>query len=274
MNSLAKFYRIIWKNIKRFKVLVQPFCRQRIKWSCPVIHIRKLTNLPAFIALPLLCGRSKKKLRCPADLTILIIHNYEEEPIMEKSLHYVGIENFVVMKPEFEEAWRMVIKLIELKKFLDSGSCKTKYILYCDSDDAVLRDDPGKAIKFLQEEDCDLLLSNSTTWSAGYECMPEIQKWADQNARENGRRHCYINAGVFIGKTEFLREVVDLTMEYITDHDLSSEEYWGLLEDGSLCERMPEFPKGVGCDQEILRYLHPQLYPRMKIDYKDKLAIR
>lgn len=274
MKTFAQFYRIIQKNIRRFKVLVQPFCRQRIKWSCPVIHIRKLTNLPAFISLPLLCGRSKRKLRCPPDLTILLIHNYKQEPIMEKSLRYVGIENFVVMKPEFDGAWRMAIKLIELRKYLDSGSCKTKYILYCDSDDAVLRDDPAKAIKYLQDEECDLLLPNSTTWSAGYECMPEVQRWADQNARENGRRHCYINAGVFIGKTEFLREVVNSAMKYITDHDLSSEEYWRILENGSLSERIPEFPKGVGCDQEILRYLHPQFYPRMKIDYKDKLAIR
>lgn len=264
---------MIQKNIRRFKVLVQPFCRQRIKWSCPVIHIRRLTKLPSFVSLPLLCGRSKGKLRCPPELTILLIHNYKKEPIMEKSLRYVGIGNFVVMTPIFDGAWSNAIKMIELGKFLNSDACKTKYVLFCDSDDAVLRDDPGKAIRFLKEENCDLLFSN-TNWDGAYEGMPQVRKWADQNADENGRNRCYLNSGVYIGKSEFLREVVDSVVEYITDHDLTREEYWDMCDYGYHYERLPEFPKGVGSDQVILRYLHPKFYPRMKIDYKGKLAIR
>ena len=235
--------------------------------------MRKLTKLPSFIALPLLCGHSKGKLRCPAELTIVLVHNYKKEPIMEKSLRYVGIENFVVINPAFEGPWINTLKLVELKKYLESDLCKTKYILFCDSDDAVLRDDPDKAIAYLNEEDCDLLLSN-TSWDAGYECMREVQKWADQKAMENGRSECYINSGVYIGRTEFLRKVLNSAAKYITEHDLPRTEYWRLLDEGTLCEELLEFPMAVGSDQVLFRYIHPEYYPRMKVDYKGKLAIR
>jgi hypothetical protein len=270
MNTL---YRLILKNLRRLKVLLQPFYMRRSMWTCPVVHIRKLTNLPAPIALPLICGRSKGKLKCPSDLTILLIHNYTVEPIMEKSLRYVGVEDYVVLTPVLDGPWKMAIKLIELKKYLDSNACKTKYILYMDSDDAALRDDPAKTVQYLEEEDCDLLFPN-TGWTSAYDCMPEVKRWADQDAARNGVTQRYINAGVFVGKTDFLKEVVDKAMEYVSDDDLPSEEYWRILDEGNLRDRLPEFPKRVGCDQEILRYLHPQFHPRMKVDYKDRLAIR
>ncbi len=273
MKVFSHYYRIIQKNIKRFQIVTQPFYRKRSKWTCPIIHIRKLTKLPPVISLPLLCGRSKGKLTCPDNLTILLIHNYKREPIIEKSLRYVGIDNFVVMRPDFKGPWFHAIKMLELKKFLDSNACKTEYLLFSDSDDAVLRDDPAKAIQFLQEENCDLLFSN-TNWDGAYDGMPDVRKWADKNARESGRTHCYLNSGVYIGRTEFLREVVNSVVEYITDNNLTMVEYWDLCDNVISYERLPEFPRGVGSCQVILRYLHPRFYPRMKIDYKDRLAIR
>jgi hypothetical protein len=167
----------------------------------------------------------------------------------------------------------MAIKLLELKKYLDSGACKTKYVLYVDSDDAVLRGDPAKAIRYLKEVNCDFLLAD-TGWESGYECMPDVKIWADQRAREHGRSHAYINAGVFIAESQFLSEVVDASMKYISDDDFPSEEYWRILDEGNLCEHLPEFPKGVGCDQEILRYMNPRFYPRMQVDYAARLSIR
>ena len=125
----------------------------------------------------------------------------------------------------------------------------------------------------MHEEDCELIFS-STNWAGAYEGMPWVKAWADKNAQDNGRKHCYLNSGVYIGRSKFLRKVVNEAMEYITDHDLSRDEYWDLCDHGSHYERLPEFPKGIGSDQVILRYLHPRFYPRMKIDYKDRLAIR
>ena len=151
--------------------------------------------------------------------------------------------------------------------------CKTKYVLYCDSDDAVLRDDPAKTIKYLQEEDCELLMSNTHSTFA-YECMPVVRKFADKIARENGVSQCYINAGVFVGRVECMKEVINEALKYVTGQDLLREEYWRLLDNGQLCEQLPEFPKGIGSDQVILRYLQPRFFPRMKVDYKGRLALR
>ena len=63
-------------------------------------------------------------------------------------------------------------------------------------------------------------------------------------------------------------------MNFVTDRDLSLEEYRIFRAQGKLGDVLPEFPKGIGCDQVILRYLHPEFYPRMQIDYLSKLATR
>lgn len=268
--------RMIKHNYTRVKDIILDVFRaykQRREWEYLSIHKRSLTKLPSSLVLPLLCGHVKGKLNCPPEITILLIHNYKKEPIMEKSLRYVGIENFVVLRVAFNGAWHNTLKLSELKKFLDSDRCKTEYILFFDSDDVVLRDEPEKAIRYLQEEDCDLLFS-STSAKGGYECIPHIQEWTDQIANKNGHDRLYINSGVYIAKTSFLRKVMDSAIEYITEHDLSRDEYRELRQKESLCERLSSFPKGVGSDQVILRYLHPRFYPRMKIDYKGRLALR
>jgi len=137
----------------------------------------------------------------------------------------------------------------------------------------VLRDDPGKAIEYLREEDCEMLVS-STNFDEDYVCMPDVKAWADGNAQESGRSKCYINTGVYIARKEFLRELLTATLEYVTTDDLSREEYKRLRRAGTLCETLAEFPKGVGCDQVIVRSLHPRFYPRLKLDYKERLALR
>jgi hypothetical protein len=248
---------------------------RRNRWTHLVIHKRKLTKLPAPVVVPLICGPLRGKLSCPPDLTILLIHNYPSEPVMETSLRYVGIRNFVVLRPAHEGPWSNTAKLRALKRFLDSGACTGKTILFCDSDDAILRDDPSKAVQYLQEEKCDMLLSG-TSFEGGYSCMPEIREWAVRMSVANGcaRPPYYINSGVYVAKTEFLREVVDAAMHFVTDQDLSREEYRRLRGEGLLGRRLPEFPKGIGSDQIILRFLHPRFYPRMKIDYRQRLALR
>ena len=50
-----------------------------------IIHRGKLVKNPSGLVLPLLCGPVKGKLRCPPELTILLIHNYEYLTKMEVS---------------------------------------------------------------------------------------------------------------------------------------------------------------------------------------------
>jgi hypothetical protein len=261
------------KSVDRIKDIISALWKMS-EWDELVIHRRNLTKLPHTIAVPLWCRKVKRKLSCPEELTIVLIHNYEKEPIMVKSLHYSGIHNFIVLKPKIDKKpWHNSVKIPTLVEYLKSGLCKTPYLLFCDSDDAVLRDDPGKAIQYLHEEDCDLLLAN-TDYRGGYKYMPQIKALADKIAQDNGYSDLYINTGVYIGRTKFIQQVFEKAMEYVTKNDLSREEYRSRRRDGTLCARLPEFPKGIGCDQVIIRFLHPQFYPKMKIDYAGKLALR
>lgn len=104
--------------------------------------------------------------------------------------------------------------------------------------------------------------------------MTDVKKWTDQISRENGFRHVYINAGVFFGKTVFLKELLNEALKYITDNDLRGPERHEMHRRGTILENLPDFPRRIGTDQAILRYLHPHFYPRMKIDHKGRLALR
>ncbi|WAC06899.1 MAG: hypothetical protein OS130_11665 [Thermodesulfobacteriota bacterium] len=263
----------IIKIFKKIKNIVWAFFKRRT-WDHLVIHRRKLTENPPSLALPLLCGHAKGKLRCPPEITILLLHNYAHPPIMELSLQYVGITYYHVLKLNAGEPWRQTKKISMLLNYLKNADCKADYILYCDSNDSVLRDNPEKAIRYLEEENCDLLFSRTKS-KDNYKYMPEQKIWTDQIAKDNGfYSQWYINAGVFFGRTAFLREVLQAALFYVTDNDLIGEKYKKLRQSGKLLEQLPEFPKGCGSDQTILRYLHPQFYPRMKIDYRGRLALR
>jgi hypothetical protein len=149
VTIFSKAKNLIWAYLKRHT------------WDYPVIHRRELTESPPSLVIPLLCGHVKGKLRCPPDLTILLVHNYEDEPIMQQSLRYVGIKNFTALKPQTNGPWCHTNKLVAIFDYLNSGACKTEYIFFCDSSDAILRDDPGKAIRYLKEENCDMLFSRT-----------------------------------------------------------------------------------------------------------------
>jgi hypothetical protein len=255
---------------KRFKDLLWALYR-RHTWNYLVIHRHKLTRNHPSLVIPLLCGPAKKKLTCPPELNIVLVNNYQHLSLMELSLRYVGIENYTVLK--VNGPWRQSYKLKAIFDYLANNSKKTEYLLYCDSNDAVLRDNPQKAIQYLNEENCDLLFSR-TKFKGGYECLPQIKAWADQIARGKGSPGWYLNSGVYIGRTNFLRQILEIALNYITEQDLSREEYRQLRLSGKLCERLPEFPRGCGSDQAIFRFLHPQFYPRIKVDYSGRLALR
>lgn len=260
------------KIFKKAKYIICACCK-RYGGDYPVIHQRKITKSSPSLILPLLCGHVKGKLSCPPELTILLVHNYDYEPIMEKSLRYVGIENFTVPRPHINGPWVHTIKLIAILDYLKSGSCKTEYLLYCDSDDAVLRDDPRKAIRYLQEENCDLLFSRTKSKSI-YKFMPHVKAWADHIAKENGYSGWYINSGVYVARALFLREVLEAAMAYVTETDLPATEFGGAIRNGTINKRLSDFPVGCGSDQTIFSFLHPRFYPRMKLDYRGRLAFR
>lgn len=63
-------------------------------------------------------------------------------------------------------------------------------------------------------------------------------------------------------------------MRYVTENDLTRDQYRRLRDEGTLIDVAPDTPKGAGADQFIMRYLHHAFYPEVKIDYSERAAVR
>ena len=99
------------------------------------------------------------------------------------------------------------------------------------------------------EADCDLWFC-STNWRHGYECMPQVLQWSEQ--QHPGR---YLNGGVFVGRVEAALELYRRVLEYVTDDDAHDNHDSQAFYRDEL-KYANEFPRGVGCDQAI-RALDP-----------------
>ena len=251
----------LWQNITQEKKL-------RVGHQ-PIIHRTKWAN-SFFLTMksnPLMEGVFK----CPDNLTIATINTYGEKSLFEKSLDYLGVGHVVLQEP-FKGTWMMMLKLKFILNYLKSGSCKTDYFLYCDARDAILRDDPQEVVDIFESTGCDLLFG-STMYRGGFMCMPEVREWIKTVARKKGR---YLNAGVFIGKPDFIQEVFEEAYKYDSKKSLTVEQYTKLgrgIRNTRLCKELPEYPKG-STDQDILRFLHPKFYPKMDIDYRNQISYR
>ncbi|GJL81583.1 MAG: hypothetical protein DHS20C01_12170 [marine bacterium B5-7] len=270
--------------------------RDRHGWDQVVIHLRQLTLLPIDIAVEAVCGLRRNKLVCPDDLTIVLIHNYDQESLMEASLKYTGIENFVVLHAPLDaDKWRNSIKLSLLHDAIADGRITTQYLLYVDSCDAVIRNDPQMAIDMLNSQKCELLMSVANNRMA-YSFMPLQEIKTDRLHQQEGIKNRCPNSGTYIAKTDYMLELLAAAIQFTDDNDLTLREYRWLcnhykkimqLSDTNNSLNIPGwyrqenpksfisgFPNHIGCDQAIFRYLYPDQYPTFKLDFSEKLALR
>lgn len=238
------------------------------KLSAPIIHNKRLGEIlyASMRKMPHLRGPYHK----PDQMEIITAHNYPEISLFEKSLEYVGIDRYTVLQKYLNKPWRNTLKLKWVLNYLESTPAGPEYVLFCDADDCILVGDPSETLKVLKQKQCQLLFM-STSFMGGYACMPEVKQWADRI--HFGR---YLNSGVYVGKRRFLIDVLREANRYITDDDITEEEYVQLgrgVYNKNLCERLPAYPKGSQ-DQDILRYIHPLFFPDMQIDTGNALAFR
>ena len=111
---------------------------------------------------------------------------------------------------------------------------------------------------------CDALFM-STNSIDGYNCMPKVKRFIDETIKSNGR---YLNSGVYIGKTDFIKEIFEEAIKYAIPHGVTMDDYRDYLNSNP-----KNYPKGSQ-DQDIFRYLEPKFYPRLKVDYKNLMAYR
>jgi len=216
----------------------------------------------------------------PKDLTIVTCRNegtledriiphlsgYEETSILEENMKYLGLD-LVVLKDD-RLPWRNTFKFEMLHKYLNAwkngrGYCTTKYFMCLDAIDVIFVDDPQRVIDIFESFDCDALFM-STHSTDGYNCMPKVKEWVD-TINIPGR---YLNSGVYIGKTSFVKEMVEEAMKYTIPHGVTMDDYRDYLN-----SQPADYPKGSQ-DQDIFRYIEQKFYPRIRVDYNNIMAFR
>ena len=213
----------------------------------------------------------------PDNLTIITVRNegtmedriipslrgYENKSILEANLEYLGIQPLTVLT-DSRLPWRNTFKFELINNYLKSGKCTTKYFMFCDAVDVIFIDEPQKVIDIFESFNCDALFM-STHSTDGYNCMPEVKDFVDTKIKSNGR---YLNSGVYIGKTEFIKELFEESMKYAIPHGVTMDGYREYLNSNP-----KNYPHGSQ-DQDIIRFLEPKFYPRLKVDYQNKMAYR
>ena len=241
----------------------------------PIIHDRHIVK--EVFGQIMEHGGFKNVFSKPDNLTILTVRNegsmedrlipkmldYKYKSILEANLEYLGIQPLVVLTDP-RLPWRNTFKIEMLHNYLNSGKCTTEYFMFCDAVDVIFKDDPQMVIDIFETFDCDALFM-STTSTLGYNCMPDVKRFVDELNNGTGR---YMNTGVYIGRTEFIKEVIEDALQYAFPHGTIMDEHpeW-------LSKNPPGFPIGSD-DQCILRYIEPKFYPRMKVDYQNLMAYR
>lgn len=259
-------------KLRRFLSIPRGMAEVRVGKQ-PFVHSPQFIALPHWFTLPLICGRVRGRLKCPANATVVLVHNYSAMPLTERSLRYVGITDYIVLRRPAGHVFLNIFKIEALIEWLTSGACKTEFVVYLDSADVFVQDDPAIAVQLLDRLRCDLLFSTEHEPYL-YECMPEVKTWTDGMAERMHAKGGYLNAGVFVGRATFLCEVLAAALPFCSADGLSHRELVALIKRGTTRERLPTFPHGSGSDQAILRYLHPRFFPRMQLDYGDALAWR
>ena len=235
----------------------------------PIIHDRHLVKQ----AFEQLKESGPIKFEHPKDLTIATCRNegtlsdriiphlagYEDTSILEKNMEYLGLD--LVVLRDARLPWRNTFKFEMLNNYLKD--CPTEYFMCLDAIDVIWVDEPQKVMDIFKSFDCDVLFM-STHSTDGYSCMSEVKQWVE-TINVSGR---YLNSGVYIGKTSFVKEMVGDAMKYAIPHGVTMGGYREYLK-----SQPEDYPKGSQ-DQDIFRYLEPDFYPRLRVDYDNLMVYR
>lgn len=174
------------------------------------------------------------------DLTVLTCNNGAGGMgLLERSLAHLGLPCAVVGRGV--DGWA---NSRHKPTTLLAGLCavETEYVVYADSRDAIVLDDPGLALeRFLDRFDCDLLFgADRMNWPP----LHRFKRFEDTlcDRRESDFR--YLNGGAWIGRTDFAREF--------------------------FLEAAGHLPAAEAPDSEqgVLKTLFQRHHPRVQLDYR------
>jgi hypothetical protein len=194
---------------------------------------------------------------------------FNDKTWLENSCELQGINHISLIMDTTAEETAYVSKPKYVYQYL--LNCNYEYVLVSDSTDCIIFKNPDDAISLLDEYECDILygVSRFSDWAEF--TMPERYSF---NKSINGQFS--VNGGVCLAKTSELLKLYKKVLEY-ADDSLSWLDYHKIYRCNNgyknwSKEQLSEFPKGVSCDQVIIKYLFKDFYPKLKLDTFGKLT--
>ena len=219
-------------------------------------------------------GFLPKKFIVPENLLLIGCHNYVENSFFETQMKEYECKDYKCMRLAIHP-WSNTLRLRPYIEYLKGEECKTKeYIIFLDTDDAFIHESPDKILKkFLDEFNCDLLF-NATAWDRGY--INTTESTLNKNWAEQAHPGWYLNAGAYIGRKDYVIDVFEEVLKYVTDEDLPAKKWYRDENHNSpTIEKIKKsFPTGCGSDQAILRHIEKIFYPKLLIDTERKIFKR
>ena len=150
-------------------------------------------------------------------------------------------------------------------------NCQYEYALVSDSTDCVIVKNPDDAISLLDKYECDILYGTS-----------RFHDWVDFTMPERANfcvklyKNVSVNTGVCLARVDTLLKLYERVLEY-ADDTISASDYHKIYRSNNgyrnwSKEQLSQFPKGVGCDQVIIKYLFRDFYPKLKLDISGLLT--
>lgn len=176
----------------------------------------------------------------PKDLTIVTCNSGSASTFVTKNGYKLGsFEKSLnglphVILGEGCNNWTNVKKIEILFEFLGEG--RTKYTLYVDSADAIMVGDPAVVLEKFKSMQCRMLFNaEKNFWPPE---MNELKSFEEGVAKHP---FCYLNAGAWIGETEYCKELFALA-------------------------KLQSPPGRPHSEQARIKPLYPELHPDVKID--------
>lgn len=185
-------------------------------------------------------------------VTLVTYSNYEDPTLLERGLEFLGCHDFALLKTA-AKPWSHRYKLTLLLEWLQSGQCKSEYLLCLDADDNLFVNSPSLVIPRFQGARCEILFG--ATMADAPPCR-ECWNFECSVAEYKDPLHAHLNAGGFIGRTAFIVQCAEEILE-------------GWRVDPAFCETPKHFSDQLGW-----RRMHRRYYPRIKIDWQCAVFLR
>jgi hypothetical protein len=176
-------------------------------------------------------------------LTVVFVSNLAEPGSGPRSLDHFGCPYRIIGRDI--KRWSFQERLRAIDGFLPE--IDTEYMLVADADDVFAVASLRTALERFEDEfDCEMLINAAQNfWPPELDRDPSIRAFCDATPAPGGPEHRYVNGGLWIGRTDFYREIA--------------------------AEVLLTPPVRPGSDQCVLYCLYQKHHPAIQVDHRCRI---